>query len=125
MSDLYREEILEHYKNPLNFGKLREADQILEIDNALCGDHQTWYLKIKKQKNKKIIEEISFTGDGCAISTAAASLLSEYLKGKPVSDLKFITEEKMSEFIGASVAPGRIKCLMLPVSALRKLKNNF
>ena len=134
MSDLYREEILEHYKNPQNYGELENADQVLEVDNPLCGDRQTWYVKLtsntraelgtgQAEKNKTI-DEISFTGDGCAISTAAASLLSEYLKGKSVVELKYITEEKMSEFIGARVAPGRVKCLMLPVSALRKLTSN-
>ena len=121
---LYREEILEHYKNPQNFGELKDADQILEIDNPLCGDSQKWFLKLSNVNGQMSIVDIKFTGEGCAISTAAASLLSEYLKGKSVLELKYITEEKMSEFIGTRVAPGRVKCLMLPISALKKLTSN-
>lgn len=120
MSDFYREEILEHYKNPQNYGELEGVEK-LEADNPLCGDMQQWYVETEGQGDKRIIKDIKFTGDGCAVSTAAASLLSEHLKGKLVLDIKYIDEEKMSEFIGTKVASGRIKCLMLPLQALKKL----
>lgn len=120
MSDFYREEILEHYKNPQNYGELNGAQE-LEADNPLCGDMQKWYVIIEGEGDKRVIKEIKFTGDGCAISTAAASILSEHLKGKSVIELKYVDEEKMSQFIGTKVASGRVKCLMLPLQALKKL----
>lgn len=120
MSDFYREEILEHYKNPQNFGSLDDATE-LEADNPLCGDAQKWFIKTEGDGDKRVIKEIKFTGEGCAVSTAAASLLSEHLKGKPVLDIKYIDEEKMSQFLGTKVAGGRLRCLMLPLQALKKL----
>ena len=116
--DIYREEILEHWRNPLNFGRLGDADIVIDQVNPLCGDQVTFYFKIKKGK----IEKVSFTGSGCAISVASASILSEAIKGKRVEDLAKITGKDVLTLIGGSVAPARLKCAFLALEAVRKLK---
>ena len=130
MSDLralYQEIILEHNKNPRNFGKLPEANRMLEGFNPLCGDHYTLYLKIVNDT----IAEISFEGSGCAISKASASVMTTLLKGKTKSeaekmfetfrllvtgelkDLSFETLGKLAAFAGVSEFPARVKCASL------------
>ena len=130
MSDLralYQEIILEHNKNPRNFGKLREANRMLEGFNPLCGDHYTLYLKIVDDT----IVEISFEGSGCAISKASASVMTTLLKGKTKSeaekmfetfhllvtgqlkDVSFETLGKLGAFAGVSEFPARVKCASL------------
>jgi nitrogen fixation protein NifU and related proteins len=89
MDDLYHQEILEHYQAPHNFGVLDGADHHLEEANHSCGDVFTFYIILDDHKSKII--NLSFKGVGCAISTAASSLLLEYLKGKPVAELKKLT----------------------------------
>src|SRR3972149_393650 len=110
MDDLYQEEILDLYKNPHNFGQLMEADHTLEEGNQSCGDKFTFYLQISKDQT---IKKITFTGIGCAISTASASLLTDYLKGKPLAIIEKLDIPFMQELIGAEVGLARIKCLTL------------
>ena len=130
MSDLralYQEIILEHNKNPRNFGKLPEANRMLEGFNPLCGDRYTLYLKIVDDT----IVEISFEGSGCAISKASASVMTTLLKGKTKSesekmfetfhllvtgqlkDVSFETLGKLGAFAGVSEFPARVKCASL------------
>jgi nitrogen fixation protein NifU and related proteins len=130
MSDLralYQEIILEHNKNPRNFGKLPDANRKLEGFNPLCGDHYTLYLKIIDDT----IVDISFEGSGCAISKASASVMTTLLKGKTKSeaeklfetfhllvtgelkDLSFETLGKLGAFAGVSEFPARVKCASL------------
>lgn len=115
--DLYREEILEHWRNPQNFGKMADADFIVDQINPLCGDQVTFFFNIKKGK----INKISFTGKGCAISIASASILSEEIFGKPVSALAKITGRDVLKMIGGPVSPARLKCAFLSLEAIRKL----
>ena len=115
--DLYREEILEHWRSPQNFGKLDDADFVIEQINPLCGDQVTFFFKIKKGK----INKISFTGKGCAISIASASILSEAIFGKPVSALAKITGRDVLKMIGGSVGPARLKCAFLSLEAVKKI----
>lgn len=115
--DLYREEILEHWQNPQNFGRMKGADLVIDQINPLCGDEVRFYFKIKKGK----IDSVSFTGNGCAISIASASILSEFIKGKKISILAKITGEDVLSLIGGPVAPARLKCAFLPLEALRKI----
>lgn len=115
--DTYREEILEHWRNPQNFGQLAGADVVIDQINPLCGDQVTFYFKIKKGK----IEKVSFVGKGCAISIASASILSEAILEKPLSALSKITGRDVLEMIGGPVAPARLKCAFLALEAIRKL----
>ena len=115
--DIYREEILEHWQNPQNFGVMDVPDVVVEQVNPLCGDEVTFFFRIKKGK----IDKVSFTGSGCAISMASASLLSEAIKGKKVSELEKITGQDVLGLIGGNVAPARLKCAFLPLEAIRKL----
>ena len=121
--DVYREEILEHWRSPQNFGKMDEADVTVNQINPLCGDEVTFYFKIKGGK----IEMVSFTGQGCAISIASASILSEVIKGKSIRQLARITGKDILKLIGGPSAslgfpPARLKCVFLPLEAIKKLK---
>lgn len=114
--DLYREEILDHYKNPRNFGKLDKFDtRVFEV-NTLCGDNIELFLKFSGNK----IKDVSFRSLGCAISTASASLLTEKIKGKTVGEALKLTEKDVLELIGGIITSLRLKCAYLPFFALRK-----
>lgn len=117
MDDLYHQEILEHYKHPSNFGTLEDFDVEVEETNMSCGDSFSFQIKL----NDNLIHNIAFSGRGCAISTAAASLLTDYLKGKPVEEIKKIDIKFMQNLIGAEITATRIKCLGLPAKALQKI----
>ncbi len=114
---MYREEILEHWRNPLNFGKIEDASLIIDQINPLCGDQVTFYFEIKNGK----VKNVKFTGNGCAISIASASLLSENIKNQKISILAKITGEDVLKLIGGSVAPARLKCAFLALEAVRKI----
>ena len=130
--DIYREEILEHWRSPQNFGKLADADFVIEQINPLCGDQVTFYFRFAKRKKTNgdvpfkidddtIIGEVSFTGKGCAISIASASILSEAILNKPVSALAKITGRDVLKMIGGPVGPARLKCAFLSLEAVRQL----
>jgi len=116
--DIYREDILDHYENPRNMGELVDPDYEGRDSNASCGDMIQFQLKMEDE----VIKEVKWKGIGCAITTAAASKLSEFLKGKTLSDLqKMSCEEIVEEGIGFKVNPGRMKCLTLPVRVFKKI----
>lgn len=115
--DIYREEILEHWRNPRNFGMLKGANIIIDQINPLCGDQVKFFFKII---NNKVVNA-SFTGNGCAISIASASILSDYIRNKSVGILNKITGEDVLELIGGPVSPARLKCAFLPLEAIRKV----
>ena len=115
--DIYREEILDHWQNPQNFGEMDVPDVVVEQVNPLCGDEVTFFFRIKKGK----IEKVSFTGSGCAISMASASMLSEAIKGRRVKELERITGQDVLGLIGGNVAPARLKCAFLALEAVKKL----
>ena len=140
--DLYREEILEHWQNPSNFGKFDDADLVIDQVNPLCGDKVTFFFKFSQKHlrggvrassrehlggdlSDVMIDDVSFTGSGCAISIAASSMLSEYMKGKKVSSLSKLTGDKVLGLIGGPVTPARLKCAFLPLEVIRKLKDNI
>src|SRR3990167_3740895 len=110
MTDIYREEILEHWQNPLNFGEMPDADLVIDQINPLCGDEVRFYFKIKNNK----VAGVSFVGNGCAISIASASILSEFIKGRPISFLAKLTGKDVLGLLGCPVAPARLKCAFLP-----------
>ncbi|MBU0532173.1 iron-sulfur cluster assembly scaffold protein [Candidatus Micrarchaeota archaeon] len=118
MEDIYQEYIIELYKNPLNFGEIKDADHKAEVYNAACGDRIILFLKVKN----KTIEEAKFTGQGCAISQASASLFTKYLKGKKLEDLSKIAKNDVLSLlkIDLSKNPTRMRCALLPLDALKK-----
>ena len=118
--DLYREEILEHWQNPNNFGKFKGADLVINQVNPVCGDRVSFYFKISGGK----VSRVSFTGSGCAISIASSSILSEYIKGKSISTLEKLTGKQVLNLIGGIDVPARLKCALLPFEAIKKLKDN-
>ena len=120
--DLYKEEVMDHYENPRNQGELSGDHVHTDRDsNASCGDMVQYYLKIEDEK----IVDAKWKGIGCAITTASASKLSEYLEGQTLQSLKKMSDEELlKEGIGFEVNPGRIKCLTLPIKVLRKILGN-
>ena len=114
--EIYKENIIEHYKHPQNKGKINKPDIKKKGYNPLCGDYITLYIKIKNE----IIEDIKFEGEGCAISQASASLLSEEIKGKTKEEIKQLTKENIFELIGIRVSPVRMKCALLSLKTLQE-----
>ncbi len=115
--DMYREIILDHYKNPRNKGKIDNAEISHHEYNASCGDDLTIYIKLDSE-NK--VKDVKFEGKGCAISMASASMLSEKIMGMPLEDLYGITKEDIFEMLGTEIGPGRIKCALLSLKTLMK-----
>jgi len=116
MSDqMYREYILDHYKNPRNFGRLEGADISHEENNPLCGDVVGMDIKTRDG----VIEDVRFHGRGCAISQASASLLTERLKGMPLDDARKIGKEDVLEELGIEISPARLKCALLSLKVLK------
>ena len=111
----YREYILDHYKNPRNYGRLEDPDITHEEDNPLCGDVVGMDFKIKNG----VIEDIRFHGRGCAISQASASLLTERLKGIALDQAKKIDKNDVLGELGIQISPARIKCALLPLKVLK------
>lgn len=123
MDNLYRENILEHYRNPRNFGKLKNPDFSYEKENTLCGDRFAIMVKLSKRRKfqERKIKKIKFYGEGCAISTASASLLTEAVKGKTVSQAKKIGKKELLQLLGIEITLGRLKCALFPLEVLQKL----
>jgi nitrogen fixation NifU-like protein len=116
MDDMYREVILDHYKNPRNHGQLEPADISYEDDNPLCGDRIR--IDIRLDENKRV-KEVAFSGQGCAISQASASMLTEEILGKSVEELKQIGKEDILELLGIELGPVRLKCALLSLKVLK------
>jgi nitrogen fixation NifU-like protein len=111
----YREYILDHYKNPRNFGRLEKPDITHEEDNPLCGDVVGMDFKV----TDGVIEDVRFHGRGCAISQASASLLTERLKGMALEDAKKIDKHDVLGELGIEISPARIKCALLSLKVLK------
>ena len=111
----YREYILDHYKNPRNYGRLEHPDITHEEDNPLCGDVVGMDFRIKDG----VIEDIRFHGRGCAISQASASLLTERLKGIALDQAKKIDKNDVLGELGIQISPARIKCALLALKVLK------
>src|SRR5680860_1459581 len=101
---LYREIILDHYRNPQNKGTLDPADYSYEDTNPLCGDE----IRIDMRVSDGVVSEIAFSGRGCAISQASASMLTEMVKGQPLDEVKAITKDDLLDELGIPVSPARL-----------------
>ena len=114
--DIYREIILDHYRNPRNKGKLSNADVSIHDSNPLCGDEIDIHLRV----DKDMIKDIKFEGRGCAISQASASMLTELVMDKPLSVVKDLAKNEILENIGlVNLGPARIKCALLSLKVLK------
>jgi nitrogen fixation NifU-like protein len=113
--DLYRENILEHYKHPRNKGTLEHPDISYEDANPLCGDRIRMDLQVKDGR----IEQIRFSGVGCSISQAAASMLCEAVEGKTLDEAKRLTRDDVLEMLGIELGPVRLKCGLLALKTLK------
>jgi nitrogen fixation NifU-like protein len=114
MDDLYRDYILEHYRRPHNFGVLDAPTATFEGANPLCGDRITMQLGIRDG----VVAEIAFTGRGCAISQASASLLTDEIMGMPVEKAEAFRADDLLELLGIDISPARLKCAMLSLETL-------
>jgi nitrogen fixation protein NifU and related proteins len=115
MDDLYRDYILEHYRRPHNFGVIEDATASFEGSNPLCGDRITMMLGIRDG----VVERVAFTGRGCAISQASASLLTDEIKGKPVTEVAAFRADDLLDLLGIEISPARLKCAMLSHETLQ------
>lgn len=115
--DMYRQIILDHFKHPRNFGHLPHATAAASAYNATCGDRIVMEISLN---SKKEIEDVRFSGTGCAISLAAASMLTEEVKHKYASDVMKMKGPDIIRMIGSPLTPSRTKCATLPLEVLQK-----
>jgi nitrogen fixation NifU-like protein len=116
MDELYRDQILEHYKRPHNFGRLEDPDLEFEDNNPLCGDEQHVTIRLDGAGR---VEEIAFDGKGCAISTAATSLLTDELAGMSREEVLRLPKEFVLELLGIDISATRMKCAMLGLKVVK------
>ena len=115
LDDFYRQNILDHYQNPRNFGTLDRPDISAEDSNPLCGDKIRIDLRVKNGT----IEDVRFSGVGCSISRAAASMLTEEVKGKTLEEVKASGRDEVLEMLGIELGPVRLKCALLALKTLK------
>jgi nitrogen fixation protein NifU and related proteins len=118
---LYREVILDHYKNPRGHGLLEGADAQAEGQNPLCGDEVT--ISVRFAADGETIEDVGFEGRGCAISQAATSMLTELVKGRKASEVAELPKEELLDEIGIPLTPIRLKCAILGLGVLKVALN--
>lgn len=116
MDDLYREIIIEHYKNPSYRGHLDPHDVAFEDNNPLCGDHIRVELQVDAAGT---VTDARFDGHGCAISQASADLLMESIVGKPVEAIKQLNKQDLLDLLGIELGPVRLKCALLSLKVLK------
>lgn len=115
-SDIYREIILDYYRNPRNYGKIDDADVVIKDSNPLCGDEIEMHIKFKDGK----ISDIKFNGKGCAISQASASMLTEIVMKKSIDEVRKIGKNDILESLGLqNLGPARIKCALLSLKTFK------
>jgi nitrogen fixation NifU-like protein len=115
VDDLYREQILDHYKNPHHWGEIEDADLEFEDYNPLCGDELKVQLKVRDGK----VSDVAFSGHGCAISQASASMASDEVIGMPVDDLVRLDRAFVLDLLGIDISATRMKCALLTLKVLK------
>ncbi len=110
-SDMYRQQILDHYKNPRNYGELEDATFSHVGENPSCGD--TIRVDVRLEDDGETIDFVAFSGDGCAISQASASMLSQQLPGMTLDELEAMDRDDIVDMLGVDISPMRIKCAVL------------
>lgn len=121
MAALYSETLLDHFRHPRNYGALAAPAISFESFNPLCGDR----IRIEVNLQDSIVQEARFKGDACAISTAAASLLTELIRGASLMELSDITDERLISALESDIKPARRQCALLPLEALRAGLRNY
>ncbi|PMP75473.1 MAG: SUF system NifU family Fe-S cluster assembly protein [Aciduliprofundum sp.] len=121
LDNIYMEFILENYRNPKNYGSMDNPTVERSGSNPLCGDEITIYLRIE---NNRIVD-VRFTGRGCAISQASASILTEMIKGKDLDYVKGLKEEDLLSALGIELSPARLKCAFLSYRVLKDSVSGF
>jgi len=116
MEDMYRENILDHYQNPRNYGTLDHPDISYQDDNPLCGDVIRLDLELDAENR---VTKVAFSGEGCAISQASASMLTEEILGKTLEEVKQIGKDEVLDLLGIQLGPVRIKCALLSLKVLK------
>ena len=116
MDDMYREMIIDHYKNPRNYGKVINPDIVKRDSNPLCGDEIELFVKLENDSIKKI----GFEGKGCAICMASTSMLTEEIHGKNLKHVLNMQREDMLDLIGVNLTASRVKCAMLGLTCMKK-----
>lgn len=116
MDDLYREYILEHYRDPHNKGDLPQPDRFAAYANPLCGDRLQMGVKIRDDH----VIEVMFNGSGCAISQASASMLTDLMQDKSLDELRAISKQDILDMLGVEISPARMKCALLSYEILHK-----
>ncbi len=120
--DLYKDLILDHYRQPRNFGRIAKPDASYEGGNSFCGDRIGMEIQLETEDlRQKTVKEIKFWGEGCAISQASASMLTEKVKGKSLGEIKKLGKEDILSMLGIELSPARLKCALLPLEVLQKL----
>jgi nitrogen fixation protein NifU and related proteins len=114
--DMYQERILQHYRSPKNFGQLEHPDLSAEESNPLCGDHIR--VDIRLDPSKQNVAEVRFSGDGCAISVASASMLTQKVAGQPLSAIQKIGRDDVLKLVAIPLSPVRVKCALTAFTAL-------
>lgn len=109
--------MIDHSKHPHNFGELPNANKVIEEGNQSCGDMLKLFLRIEEDK----VVDVRFKGLGCAISIASASLVTDYIKGKSIDEVKKIPQETVLRLLNTEISAGRLRCALLPLEALKKL----
>jgi nitrogen fixation NifU-like protein len=120
MDDLYKEIILDHYKNPNNLGTIKNGIQVEEV-NALCGDKIKIWLKV----DQGIITDAKFEGSGCAISVAATDILMDMIKGKKIADIQQMSGAEIENEIGIELSSVRKRCAYIGLEAIKKIKDSL
>ncbi|MGB2952056.1 MAG: SUF system NifU family Fe-S cluster assembly protein [Gaiellaceae bacterium] len=115
--DMYREVILDHYKNPRGHGVIEDADATAEGMNPLCGDEVSIYVAF--DEDGETIDDVKFSGRGCAISQAATSMLVEMVKGRTAEEIAKLPKDELLEEIGIPLTPIRLKCAILGLTTLK------
>lgn len=116
MDDFYRDYILDHYRNPRNYGHLERPDAQADDLNPLCGD--TIHMELKVDDDGSV-SDVKFVGKGCAISQASASMLTESVKGMKLADVARLSKDVVLENVGIGISPTRMKCAMLGLRVLK------
>jgi nitrogen fixation protein NifU and related proteins len=117
LDDLYREVILDHYKNPRGHGVIEDADAQAEGFNPLCGDEVSIYVQFAE--DGETIDEVKFSGRGCAISQASTSMLMEMVEGRTATEIAGLPKEELLEEVGIPLTPVRLKCALLGLGVLK------
>ena len=117
MDDFYREEILEHYTHPHNYGTLEQPDISHEEDNPLCGDRIRFDIQL--DEDGQTVKDVRFSAVGCAISKASASMLTDLLIGQTLDEIRALTNEDVIDELGIDLGPVRLKCALLPLKVVK------